>query len=564
MRNSHIATSRLRLAARPESGRSEDGPQPPRNSVASARRRAPGKPWRGGLRYVSVRAQFLGATACALIVVSALIYSIFFPQLEKPAQTGLRSRAETLAEVYAANLGPHMAFSDDAALQAQLQELAAERGVSYAEVLDEGGRVLAVVGNPPAGPGAMEGRAGLTARGGSLEARVSRPILAYRRPAGYLAVGVSSADVLAEIERYRRLTLLVSLLVLGLGFAGALVLSRYITGPLREVSGRLTEISRGDFTGITELDSSSETRQLSWALNAMAVDVSGALLEVHQSSQAVTQAVAHISRSLGEMGGGARSQAEASADVAASVEEMARTVAETSRRLQGTLEMARDSRHAAEGGLGVVENAARVMRETGSAVERMAGILNNLGEHSGRIGAVVDVIEEIADQTNLLALNAAIEAARAGDQGRGFAVVADEVRKLAERTRQATKEIAERVEAVQTGTAQVIQAMESGRGATEASRSALALEACESLQKIRQLSAGVEAEIEIVARGGREQADTSQEIAQRIENIAVIAQATSRSAEESAVASRQLGTQAAALSARLQRFKLPQDPGLAA
>ncbi len=175
-------------------------------------------------------------------------------------------------------------------------------------------------------------------------------------------------------------------------------------------------------------------------------DAAAAMIGEASSASTDLEAVSsELSHSANESKTRAYSASEASArtsadmqSVAAAAEQMASSIGEISRQVANTSEM--------------IGHAAADARSTNDKIASLAAAAN-------RIGDVVSLIEAITGQTNLLALNATIEAARAGDAGRGFAVVASEVKQLAAQTSQATNEIVSQVSAIQTETQHAVLAI---------------------------------------------------------------------------------------------------------
>jgi methyl-accepting chemotaxis protein len=256
-------------------------------------------------------------------------------------------------------------------------------------------------------------------------------------------------------------------------------------------------------------------------------------------SELLASATGELSTQIIQAARDAEQQGSMTEEVATAMEQMNATVLEVARNSSDASGSARQTGDVAAEGHDVVNEVIRLVTSVAERTAALNQSMSDLSEKADGIGRIIEVINDIADQTNLLALNAAIEAARAGDAGRGFAVVADEVRKLAEKTTQATKDVASNIQDIQNSARQSVEEMHLAEKAVLDSTEKSGI-AGEHLQKIVEMVDVSMGQVQEIATATEEQSATSEHITQNIDSIKGIAGETANAMHESQAAVEEL------------------------
>ncbi len=283
-----------------------------------------------------------------------------------------------------------------------------------------------------------------------------------------------------------------------LGKGGRAVWIEASYNPIFDLNGKLWKVVK------FATDLSKRKEQTATLARDFETGVKALVASVAQSAAKMQGAAQSLAAAADQTNGRSTTVSAASEELAASVNEIARQIAESTRIV----------------GVAVAE------------AQKSESMVSDLVAAAGKIGEVSKLIADIAGQTNLLALNATIEAARAGEAGKGFAVVASEVKSLASQTAKATEEIEQQIKGIQ----------DSSHSTASAIR-----EIAKIIGQVSEISTSISGAVE-------EQSAATKEVSQNITGVTQAAAETGRNSASVLSEAQSLSQQSTELETRVDKL----------
>ncbi len=249
-----------------------------------------------------------------------------------------------------------------------------------------------------------------------------------------------------------------------------IIIKKYLN-PVTTVSGKISDLSDGDFTtaikpvGNNEITTLSEKmneyiarmRDMLLKLTSITEDMHGSAEECFDISGGLNSSNESQNKSIEQLNdllNGLNCTIDIVANSATELAQITSGLAESSGRAK---ELCLETVHSSEDGRAELNGMTQSFSTLNSTIGDLIAIIRTTAETVDQIKGITVTIGDISSQTNLLSLNASIEAARAGDAGRGFMVVAEEVGSLANQSTDAAVHINSLVEAITENIGQINQ-----------------------------------------------------------------------------------------------------------
>lgn len=323
---------------------------------------------------------------------------------------------------------------------------------------------------------------------------------------------------------------------------------------IMQLLNEISDLADGDLT-IRATVTEDITGAIADSVNYAIEELGSLVRRINDTAERITDSTEEARRISGELLEAAQTQADKIEEADAIVQDVANALRETAASAEEAAGTAGRSLDASAKGTEAVNETIQGMNRIRDQIQETAKRIKRLGESSQEIGEIVELISDITDQTNVLALNAAIQAAAAGEAGRGFTVVAEEVQRLAERSAEATKQIAAIVKTIQADTQDAVGSMEAATREVVAG-TALSDSAGAALEEISQVAKETATRITQIAHDIQAQAERGAQVSALMREILAITQQTREGTERTVQSVESLAELAADLRGSVAGFRV--------
>lgn len=280
-----------------------------------------------------------------------------------------------------------------------------------------------------------------------------------------VVTAVEKNEVLKNASAMRRITAIISLIVIAIGVFIAVSIALSITNPIKKISNTLAIIAKKDFSVSVDeklIKEKDEIGLLSRSVDALLQEISKVICDVKKSTETVanssnnlvsisnenSNAIEETAKAIETLALRTSDQASESRNISNVLNHVEKRIDSMTEEIDATNKIAYTTMDKSEQAIKEMKKLEESKKMSLEKTESITQIINRINDNANNAQEFTKAIEGISNQTNLLALNASIEAARAGDAVKGFAVVAEEIRKLSQETTKATLDINSLIESI--------------------------------------------------------------------------------------------------------------------
>ncbi len=387
-------------------------------------------------------------------------------QLQQQALEDLKNVALIMADFISEAVSESVLLEDQERINLALEAAKRKRHVVFVQVYNIQGILLASYATTPLVPDMPPEMNGSVPR--SYDTGKGVVVAMYPIPGQYvdkrgiigmLMLGVSTKTLEERTKNFQIMGGIFGGIFFLLSSIIAWMIGTNIANPVVQLSTVARQIAGGDLsqTVSQKIHLSDEIGELAQSFDYMRESLQGLIRHIRHAGLRMQSSSDEIFMAVNQLAAVLEEQSASMLETTTMMESVTDTSRKITKNTDAVVNMAERTRTHSQKGVGIAEETIKKMREIDETNTRFLQKITTLGERSEKIGAVIQLIHDIADRTKLIAFNAALEAVEAKDTlGKRFNVVAIEIRRLADTIIESTQEIEDNILEIQQGIRELV------------------------------------------------------------------------------------------------------------